>query len=303
MSLAEIAALGTATCWAIGSLFTVKPIKEIGPIAFVRIRMVMVIAMLSIYLIVTGQITDGLLSMSLRDILILALSGVTGLWFGDMMLFLSMDRLGPRRTSILYATSAPMQVILGVIFLGESMGWVEIFGCILVMIGVYCAIIFGKRSAQVHHWESVKGLLIVGVLFGLAAGFGQAVGALISKPIMDAGASPSAAVLVRSVAALVLFYACLLLPIPNQNLQKPLTFKILGLITLADFFGMTIGTSLLMFAMGQGDLGIVAMLASTTPIILLPLLWITTKERPAIGAWVGATFAVIGVACLSINIS
>ncbi|GAL37292.1 metabolite transporter (DMT) superfamily [Vibrio maritimus] len=42
----------------------------------------------------------------------------------------------------------------------------------------------------------------------------------------------------------------------------------------------------------------VALLSSTTPIMVLPLLWIYTKQRPNKYAWLGAAFAVIGTSIL-----
>jgi hypothetical protein len=33
--------------------------------------------------------------------------------------------------------------------------------------------------------------------------------------------------------------------------------------------------------------------------MMLPLLWITTRERPAMGAWAGAALAVIGTTLLA----
>ncbi|MGC9460147.1 EamA family transporter, partial [Vibrio genomosp. F10] len=42
----------------------------------------------------------------------------------------------------------------------------------------------------------------------------------------------------------------------------------------------------------------ISLLSSTTPIMLLPILWIYTKQRPNIYAWIGAVVAVIGTAVL-----
>lgn len=260
--------------------------------------MLMVIGMLCLYLLAKGELSTQLFSISPQDMLTLAISGVIGIWFGDMMIFLTVDRLGPRRTSILFATNAPMQVILGVLFLGETITPVQMLGCVCVMSGAYCAIVFGKRASQIHQWETVTGLLAVGVLYGLGSGLGQAIGALIAKPIMDKGTSPEASVIIRGTAALIVFWACLTLPFPNQRLKRPLTPRIVGLMFISGMLGMSIGMSLLLYAMGKGDLGKVAILSSLSPVLLLPMLWIKTRERPAMGAWTGAALAVLGVVLL-----
>lgn len=298
MTLAELAALAAAACWALGGLFSVPPVKHLGAIAFLRLRMLVVVSTLFAYLLVRGEVSAQLFSIPLHDMWLLALSGVIGIWLGDMMIFLTLDRLGPRRTSILFASNAPIQVILGTIFLGETMTTLQIFGCVLVMSGAYCAIVYGKRASQIHQWETVTGLLIVGVLLGLGSGLGQAVGALIAKPVMDKGVSPEAAVILRGSAALFILWICLVLRLPKQRAKNPLTPTILLWTFLSCTLGMSIGMSLLLYAMGNGDLGKVAILSATTPIVLLPMLWIKTKERPALGAWIGALLAVLGVVFL-----
>jgi len=57
---------------------------------------------------------------------------------------------------------------------------------------------------------------------------------------------------------------------------------------------------LLLFALAHGPAGLVSTLSATSPVLILPILWIATKERPAPGAWIGAFLAVIGMACIFI---
>jgi drug/metabolite transporter (DMT)-like permease len=61
---------------------------------------------------------------------------------------------------------------------------------------------------------------------------------------------------------------------------------------------MAVGMTLILFALQTGNVGMVALLSSTTPIMVLPLLWIYTKQRPNKYAWLGAAFAVIGTSIL-----
>lgn len=296
--MAEIAALGAAICWAVAGLFSVAPIKALGPIGYSRTRMLFAVITLIIYLVLTGQLSL-LSSISLDNLLILILSGVVGIWFGDLMIYITVDRLGPRRTSVLFALNAPMQVLLGMIFLGETMSFIEFVGCVFVMTGAYCAIVFGKRVSQVHKWEDIKGSLFAGVLFGLGSALGQALGAFIVKPVMETGIAPEVATLIRCFSALVLFYICFVLPIPNQSMKTKPNVLIISQVVISEFLGMLIGMSLLLYAMANGDLGRVAIFSALAPVLMLPLIWITTKERPALGAWVGSCLAVLGIILLS----
>ena len=62
--------------------------------------------------------------------------------------------------------------------------------------------------------------------------------------------------------------------------------------------GMVIGQSLVLYALGEGDAGITTILSSTTPVLLLPALWVITRKPPALGAWIGAGLSVLGTSLL-----
>jgi hypothetical protein len=58
------------------------------------------------------------------------------------------------------------------------------------------------------------------------------------------------------------------------------------------------GMTPLLFALSNGAVGTTTALASTTPIMLLILLWIVSGLRPDWRAWIGAILAVGGVLCI-----
>jgi len=63
---------------------------------------------------------------------------------------------------------------------------------------------------------------------------------------------------------------------------------------------MALGMSLLLIALQKADAGIVATLSSTSPIMILFLLWILTKKIPSYGEWVGTIIAIIGTGLIFI---
>ena len=66
--------------------------------------------------------------------------------------------------------------------------------------------------------------------------------------------------------------------ITNFFAQKnPLSFKIIAQSILSGFLGMALGMSLLLIALQQADAGIVATLSSTSPVMILFLIWLVTK--------------------------
>ena len=50
----------------------------------------------------------------------------------------------------------------------------------------------------------------------------------------------------------------------------------------------------------KADAGIIATLSSTSPIMILFLIWILTKKLPTIGAWFGTLIAMFGTGLIFI---
>ena len=290
MLIADIAALGAALAWSISTLISVGPARQLGAFAFTRIRMIIVFFMLAI----TSAIYGGWETIRAGDALILALSGFIGISVGDTALFSGLSRLGPRRNSILFATNAPISALLAYIFLDEVLNFGALTGCFLVMLGVILSIIFGKRRDQIHQWEEVHGPLFIGVGLGLTAGLCQAVGAIIAKPALEAGADPVAVSAIRvGVGA-----SCLILAGfasgKKIEIKAKISHILLGQVALSGFLGMGIGMSLLLFALSRESTGIVMTLSSMTPVFVLPFLWYITRERPAFMAAIASILSVVG---------
>lgn len=290
MPIYELAAIGAALCWALSSLLAPGPVGHLGAFAFTRIRMIMVLGLLVVWVAATGSWR----SIETGFITPIALSGAIGIFLGDTALFMTLARLGPRRTSILFSTNAPMAVILGWLVLGETLDLRQLSGIAIVVAGVVMAIIFGKRRSQLHQWEAIRGSLWVGVAIGLVAALSQAAGSLIAKPVMEAGADPIAVTAMRVAVSVACFQAALVFPFQMMRQKAPMTMRIGALTAISGFLAMALGMSLLLFGLRGGEVGIIATLSATTPALLLPMIWARTGEIPAAGAWFGAALVVIG---------
>lgn len=294
MFIFEFAALAAALTWAFAGIVSANPSKALGALAFNRIRMVMVFAMLAGWTLISG----GWTSLSSAIAWPLILSGFIGIFIGDTALFLTMNRLGPRRTAVLFSLNAPLSVVLGWFVLGEALQPVVLLGVAITIIGVMLAIIYGKRKDQLHQWESITGALWVGVLLGLLAALSQAVGALIARPIMETGVDPVAASMVRVGVAALCLLAIGFYPHKALRPQTKFTIPLISQVALSGLLGMGVGMTLLLFALRGGEVGIITTLSATTPAMMLPILWWRTKEIPAAGAWAGAILVIIGSALI-----
>ncbi|MBR2690478.1 MAG: DMT family transporter [Aquamicrobium sp.] len=291
MPIHELAALGAATCWALTGIISAGPAGHLGAPAFNRLRQIFVTVMLALYVLATGSWRE----LEAANVLPLLASGFIGIFIGDTLLFATLNRVGPRRSGILFALNAPIAAILGWLLLGETLTMKAIAGMALVVAGVLLAILFGKRRAQLHQWETVKGPLWIGVALGLGAATGQAIGSIIARPVMETGIDPFVASMLRVGIAAAFLTVMIQLPIPALKPKNPLTWKVAIMTALTGILALAIGMTLLLFALSGGKVGIVSTLSATSPVIILPLLWLRTGERPAAGAWAGAALVVAGM--------
>lgn len=295
----DLLALGAAACWATGSLLAVTPVRHLGAFAFTRWRMLLVASMLWAIVAATGSWR----SLTLDAAGILAASGMVGIFIGDTALFGAVQRLGPRRASVLFATHAAFSAALGFVVLGERMGLQAALGGALTMAGVMSAIVLGRHKEEQHAWEADHGSLKLGVALGLVAAMGQAASTLIAKPVMSAQAGalavdPIAASAVRVSVACLAHYGLLWLGVGAARAHQPPTKRVLLQTALNGFVGMGLGMTFILMALRKGDVGMVAILSSVSPVLVLPLLWWQLGRAPAWGAWLGAALTVTGTALI-----
>jgi drug/metabolite transporter (DMT)-like permease len=286
----DVFALAAAGCWALGSTLSVTPSRHLGAIAYARWRLLVVASMLW----VGTLLWNGLPALASAQVWPLALSGLVGIFIGDSVNYAAMNRLGPRRTGVLFATHAVFSVVLGNLLLGERMTLQAMLGSALTLGGVMTAIAFGRRDGDKHEWEATRDRLGVGVLLGLAAGLCQALGTLLAKPVMASGVSAIEASAVRVSVACVAHVGLVGMSPRLAGVRAPMDIRTLAQTSVSSLIGIGVGMTLLLVALGHGDVGTVAVLSSVTPIFVLPVLWFALRRPPARGAWLGAILTVLG---------
>ena len=290
MAAYDLLALGAAACWAVGSVMSVMPSRHLGAFAFTRWRMAMVAVMLWSVVAVTGSWR----SFAPADWGVMAVSGLIGIFIGDTALFSAMNRLGPRRAGVLFATHAAFSAALGFVLLGERMSLQALLGAVLTLAGVMTAMALGRHKDETHEWEANHGHVGSGVALALLAALCQAVGSLVAKPVMAAHVDPVMASAVRVTVATAAHGVLLLSGFQAARATQAPTARVLVRTGLNGFIAMGIGMTLVLLALEKGDVGMVAILSSVSPILVLPLLWLQLKRAPAPGAWVGAILTVLG---------
>ena len=286
MTIYYLIAILAALCWAFASLISADLTREIGALAFNRIRLFFVSLMLIGYTTYIGTWH----TLNTNTLTIILISGVIGIFLGDSLLFMALQRIGPRRNNILFALAAPFTVLLNIVLLNEIMSLLNLIGCIGVFCGVVIAIMYGRTKNNEHRWEMIEGSLSIGILAALC----QAIGLIMMKPILVSGVDPIASAALRTTISFVLLSSTFLIRSPNFISKNQINFLIIIKTILSGFLGMALGMSLLLIALQNADAGIVATLSSTSPIMILFLIWVLTNKIPSLGSWIGTIIALVG---------
>ncbi len=285
--LAITAALGASFSWAAGAMLAHAPAKQLGAFEFTRTQLISSSALLLLIASIAGAWS----SVAWDHWRGFATSSVVGVILGNLAMVACLQRGGPRRTQLLAAMSAPIAMVLGYVFLGETISPQKLVGAALALGGAGLAIIYGRGAVDL---EPANGSLPGIVILGLASATCQAIGLIALKPARLAGTEPLAASALRTTGGAFAMALIALWPLAAfQPATKP-TGRLILRAMLPGFLGYVVAVSLLLYAIRSYETGVAAALGSVSPIIMLPMIWFGTKRRPPLRAWIGAVLVVLG---------
>jgi drug/metabolite transporter (DMT)-like permease len=292
--IGELAALSTSVVWAGSSVLFTKSTQLVGSIIVNRVRVVLAM----IFLMLLNWAFNGYLlpfNAGAERWMWFALSGAIGYALGDMFLFQSFYCIGPQRSMLMMSLAPLMSAGMAWIFFGEMLSGVQMLGVIITLGGIAWVIV-RRRSDTPNQFCSP----IQGVLFGLGAAIGQAVGYVLSKQGLTGGFSPIAGNSIRMLAAVIVLWVLAgfqgkVTKTINSMREQP---RVFGWLTLATFTGPVLGATLSLFALQHTEVGIASTLIALPPVFLLPISWVVFKEKFDWGAVLGTLVAIGGVALL-----
>jgi len=288
--LGEIAALGTALCWAANALFFEDAGRRVGSIVVNITRIYLGLLFLTLFI----WITRGMLiptDASYHAWLWLGLSGVVGLVLGDLMLFEAFVVVGARVSMLIMSLVPIITAIISWLILGETMTLLEIFGMVITITGV-CLVILERRGGtnKLQFRHSVPGLL-----FALGGATGQAVGLVLSKFGMQ-DYNPFAATQIRLIAGCLGFIPVIFILNKWQAVLKVFTNKkALRSISAGSFIGPFMGDSLSLIAIQLTKAGIASTIIAISPVLIIPFSIKFFKEKITRLEIIGAIISVAGI--------
>jgi drug/metabolite transporter (DMT)-like permease len=288
--LAVALSLAAAAAFAASAMFIDSVSGRVGPLQLSRWQMGL--AFLMTAALVAG--TGGWRTLDVEKVLWLTASSASGIMIGSLTYIATIQFTGPRISALLFTTASPFALALGFGFRGETVSLIQASGVGLIVAGIALAVTGPRQDEGARTPKPIW----IGISLGLVTSFAQALGSLLARPAMLAGADPVAAMVVRSGTGALFFLLLLTLPAFRPVALPPrIDIRQIGLSALA---GMVVGMSFLMAALARGDVGIVTTLSSTSPILILPMVWAVYRRNPSPLAWSGAIMAVAGSALISL---
>ena len=301
--IGELAALGASCCWAVGSHLFGR-IGRSGEVAPGAMNLGKCVAALGFFLttaLVLGALGGHVVPLaSPRAAGWLLASGFIGLALGDGAYFQAIVTIGVRRSLLLLSTAPVFAAIGGALWLGEQLGAREWAAILAVMIGV--GLVVEERDAGSADRPPQR-LTAAGVLFGVAAGLGQATGSLMSRVAMAEGVTALDAALVRLPAGVVgiVILAALSRRLVGyaRALRRP---RVMGAVAGSAAVGTYLGIWLSQFAIGHSSsTAIASTLLATSPIFALPLGKWLNADRITPRALGGTLVACTGLVLLTVG--
>lgn len=311
----EAFAVTAASCSALSSMFLSELRGRVPLLQLARWQMLATFVMTGCVSLALG----GWHTVGPREFWLLAGSSLSGITIASTTYFATIYSVGPRITALLFSLTSPFALALGYLALGETINRWQAMGVMLVLSGIVLAIgmprRFLKRGDRAPSMPVVtpsampvstapgpplSGRMKPGIVLGVTTALGQAIGTLLARPAMAAGVEPFTAMALRSGLAVILFIALAATPF-GRGKREAVQFGTVGLAVLSAFVGTSLGMSCLMAALRTGNVGIVSTLSSITPVLVLPMVWLRTGQRPTAAAWLGAALVIAGTALISLR--
>lgn len=281
-------AICAAAIWSTVALSATRIVRYFGSYNYNLLRLLGIIVIFFPYVYINWE--SLYFNQSIFSAIVL--SSIIGIIIGDTFLFVCLKRLGPRRQALLFSMQIPFTIILAEVFLQTLPSLTELIGCALIFSGILIAIQF-NRTIPDDDLENIQGNKYTGLFAGIGLALCQSIGIILMKPALQT-TDPIIVSYLRVIVAAVIMFGSLFFIKNNQLWDKMKNIKITLFSIFLGFMGMGVGMTMLIYALKYGNPGVISTLSSTMPIMIIPILWIVTKNYAGHLAVVGATLTCIG---------
>jgi len=292
--IGELAALFTSLCWTGTSVLFTRAGQQVGSAVVNRVRVILALLFLmALNWYLFGEFLP--VQAGIERWMWFGLSGAIGYALGDAFLFQAFICIGTQRSMLMMSLAPLISAGLAWVFFAEALTGLQMVGILVTLTGIAWVIL---RQDPDHTSLACKPGQ--GVLFGLGAAAGQAVGYVLSKQGLVDGFSPITGNTIRMLAAVIVLWGLVLIQGKAGLTVGTLRAnpRTLGILALAAITGPVLGASASLYAVQHTEVGIASTLIALPPVFLLPVGWVLFRERFEWGAVLGTLVAIGGVAVL-----
>jgi len=293
-TLGELAALATALCWTVSSTFFTFGARQVGSVAVNRLRLL--IAAILLVLLHTLTLGSALpLNAEPERWLWLGLSGIIGLTLGDAFLFQAYLWIGPRLTMLMMSVVPVISTLLAWATLGERLTPLQWGGVGLTVGGIAWVVLERRNDETASPHDFRRGLL-----FGLGAAVGQAVGLVLAKRGLGGDFPALSGNVIRMITAAAAMWAFTIArgQVGATLRRVQAAPRSIAPILTGSVFGPVIGVWLSLISIQWTPIGVASTLMALPPVFLLPIARLVFKETIGWQAIAGTLVAMAGVALL-----
>jgi drug/metabolite transporter (DMT)-like permease len=227
------------------------------------------------------------------------LSGVIGFGVGDLAFYQALPRIGSRLSMILlHCLAAPIGAAVEWLWLDNALTVRQIACGIVILIGVAIAL------APREHLHLPRRTLILGVIFGIIAAFGQGAGSVVSRKAYEVAAAAGEQIdgitaAYQRIWGGVIFAALGYFAFRHrESTRKPLLERMRPAwkwMIANGTLGPALGVSCMQWALAKAPTGIVLPILALAPVVIIPFSRHFENERPTRRSIFGGAIAVAGV--------
>jgi drug/metabolite transporter (DMT)-like permease len=175
--LGETLAFLSALVWAIGVVLFKKSGESLHPLALNLYKNILA---LFLFLPTIALFNTSLFhAASFHYYGLFLISGVIGIGIGDSLFFKSLNKIGAGLSAIVDCLYSPFVIALSMIFLGETLRFIQLIGVLLIISAILLTI-------NVDHGTRItKTELLWGILWGILALLSYAIAIVMIKPALE----------------------------------------------------------------------------------------------------------------------
>ncbi len=175
--LGETLALVVALVWAYAVILFKKSGETVHPVALNLLKNIIAVVLLIPTILLLGQ--ELFLDAPPLHYVVMLAGGVLGISFSDTLFFKSLNMLGASRMAIVDCLYSPFIIGLSVVFLDESLSWLQVVG-VLAILGAVLTPLFEAKGAPKERKQ-----IFWGTMWGALALATMAVSLVAVKPILN----------------------------------------------------------------------------------------------------------------------